>query len=95
MMSRDPGAHGAGFNTIRFEHHRPAFSKPCNRLPGRGKPRVSILQILNQVAITCVPQPLRSEAAIMPVDRDAAPKLDRVVYQSTKDFVACLGDRPR
>ena len=86
VMSSDLGALGIRLNTIRFEDYRATFSKPRDCLPGCCKPRTSILQVLNQVTITCVPQSLWSETTIMPVDRYAAPKMHHIVRQACKDL---------
>src|ERR1700730_13945412 len=84
-IGRGPGAHCIRLNAIRFEHNRATFSKPGDRLARRRKPCASTLQILNQVTITEVPYPLRGKAAIVPVDRKAASKLDRIIHQSAEE----------
>jgi hypothetical protein len=70
---------------VGFEHYRATFSKPGDRLPGRRKPRVATLQILNKITLRRAPQPLRSETAIMPVDRQAASKLDHIVRHAAEE----------
>src|SRR4029450_13512910 len=62
-----------------FENCGATFSKPRNRLGGRGKPGASGLQVVKQLHVEVVPQSLGSDTPIVPVDCDSAAQPSGVV----------------
>src|SRR6516162_1069612 len=85
MNRRHLSAQALRRRRVFIEYHRGTFAKPGDYLAGCCKPCTPNLEILDQFAITPVPQPLRSDAAIMPVNGDAASVLRRMVGDSPND----------